>query len=85
VQADDDGDVAENGENEKLSPEPKMRDASTSMSQERLSLMIKYNQIGSVSLQKKRREKHGSQLEFSLSFSLFFICCRSRRCHVDLK
>jgi hypothetical protein len=41
--------VLENGENEKLSPEPKMKDASTSMSQERLSLMIKYNQIGSLS------------------------------------
>ncbi|XP_070494972.1 major facilitator superfamily domain-containing protein 6 isoform X2 [Chironomus tepperi] len=46
---DDNVDVLENGENEKLSPEPKMRDASTSMSQERLSLMIKYNQIGSLS------------------------------------
>jgi hypothetical protein len=41
--------VAENGERDKLNaPESKMRDASTSMSQERLSLMIKYNQIGSL-------------------------------------
>lgn len=40
--------MVENGETEKLSPEPKMRDASTGMSQERLSLMIKYNQIGSL-------------------------------------
>ena len=39
----------ENGENEKLSSEPKMRDASTSMSPEHLSLMIKYNQVGSLS------------------------------------
>ncbi|KAL7040264.1 hypothetical protein ACKWTF_000330 [Chironomus riparius] len=46
---DDNVDVLESGENEKLSPEPKMKDASTSMSQERLSLMIKYNQIGSLS------------------------------------
>lgn len=49
AQGDDDGDAVENGEAEKLAPEPKMRDASTSMSQEHLSLMIKYNQIGSLS------------------------------------
>lgn len=45
---DEDADMVENGELEKLSPEPKTRDASTGMSQERLSLMIKYNQIGSL-------------------------------------
>lgn len=40
------------GETEKLTgsdaPEPKTRDMGTGMSQERLSLMIKYNQIGSL-------------------------------------
>lgn len=49
AQGDDDGDAGESGEAEKLSPEPKMKDASTSMSQEHLSLMIKYNQVGSLS------------------------------------
>lgn len=44
----EESDLAENGENEKLSPEPKTRDASTGMSHERLSLMIKYNQVGSL-------------------------------------
>lgn len=48
AQVDDDGDAAENGETEKLSGEPRMRDASTGMSQEGLSVMIKYNQIGSL-------------------------------------
>lgn len=37
----------ENGENENLK-EPKTKEMGTSMSQERLSLMIKYNQIGSL-------------------------------------
>ncbi|XP_055639140.1 uncharacterized protein LOC129777095 isoform X2 [Toxorhynchites rutilus septentrionalis] len=50
---DADEDAAENGEAEKLndtkdSEEPKTKDQGTSMSQERLSLMIKYNQIGSL-------------------------------------
>lgn len=39
------------GETEKLNPmdgEPKTKDMGTTMSQERLSLMIKYNQIGSL-------------------------------------
>jgi hypothetical protein len=49
AQGDDDSDAVENGEAEKLAPEPKMKDASTSMSQDHLSLMIgKYNQ-GSLS------------------------------------
>lgn len=39
--------TAENGENEQLT-EPKTRDQGTSMSQERLSLWVKYNQIGSL-------------------------------------
>ncbi|XP_058447079.1 uncharacterized protein LOC131427687 isoform X1 [Malaya genurostris] len=44
---------AENGETDKLTEnkdaeEPKTKDQGTSMSQERLSLMIKYNQIGSL-------------------------------------
>ncbi|XP_055540662.1 uncharacterized protein LOC129727164 [Wyeomyia smithii] len=48
-----DDDAAENGEADKLtdtkdSDEPKTKDQGTSMSQERLSLMIKYNQIGSL-------------------------------------
>lgn len=37
----------ENGEAEKLT-EPKTRDQGTAMSQERLSLWVKYNQIGSL-------------------------------------
>uniref|UniRef100_A0A1Q3G563 Putative transporter n=1 Tax=Culex tarsalis TaxID=7177 RepID=A0A1Q3G563_CULTA len=51
---DADDDVLESGEAEKLTDtpkeadEPKTKDAGTSMSQERLSLMIKYNQIGSL-------------------------------------
>uniref|UniRef100_A0A182LXW2 Major facilitator superfamily associated domain-containing protein n=1 Tax=Anopheles culicifacies TaxID=139723 RepID=A0A182LXW2_9DIPT len=49
---DADEDVAEKGEAEKLytdgGDEPKTKDQGTSMSQERLSLMIKYNQIGSL-------------------------------------
>lgn len=43
----DDIDTTENGETEKLT-EPTKKDQATSMSQERLSLMIKYNQIGSL-------------------------------------
>uniref|UniRef100_A0A8D8GT47 Major facilitator superfamily domain-containing protein 6-A n=1 Tax=Culex pipiens TaxID=7175 RepID=A0A8D8GT47_CULPI len=50
---DADDDVLESGEAEKLTEtkeadEPKTKDQGTSMSQERLSLMIKYNQIGSL-------------------------------------
>lgn len=44
---DDDDQGAENGESEKLT-EPKYKDQGTTMSQERLCLMIKYNQIGSL-------------------------------------
>ncbi|XP_055687030.1 uncharacterized protein LOC129792220 [Lutzomyia longipalpis] len=40
-------DCEENGESEKLT-EPKTKDQGTTMSQERLSLMIKFNQIGSL-------------------------------------
>lgn len=43
----DDQMAAENGESEKLT-EPKTRDQGTEMSQERLSLWVKYNQIGSL-------------------------------------
>lgn len=39
--------VADNGEAEKLT-EPKFKDQGTNVSQERLCLMIKYNQIGSL-------------------------------------
>lgn len=42
-----DEEPAENGEADKLT-EPKTRDQGTSMSQERLSLWVKYNQIGSL-------------------------------------
>ncbi|XP_058056912.1 uncharacterized protein LOC131208268 isoform X2 [Anopheles bellator] len=48
---DADDEVVEKGESEKLyseGDEPKTKDQGTSMSQERLSLMIKYNQIGSL-------------------------------------
>ncbi|XP_049284993.1 uncharacterized protein LOC125764620 isoform X1 [Anopheles funestus] len=49
---DADEEAAEKGEAEKLyndgGDEPKTKDQGTSMSQERLSLMIKYNQIGSL-------------------------------------
>lgn len=45
---DDMHDNNENGETEKLTDEPKTREMGTGMSQERLSLMIKYNQIGSL-------------------------------------
>lgn len=48
IQTDDDGDVAENGETEKLSQGPKMMDASTSMSTELLSVMVKHNQVRSL-------------------------------------
>lgn len=44
----DDDDVAENGESEKLSQAPKMADASTSMSNERLSVIVKHNQVKSL-------------------------------------
>lgn len=48
----DDQDVTENGETDKLTAsnevEPKTKEMGTTMSQERLSLMIKYNQIGSL-------------------------------------
>lgn len=44
----DDQEGTENGETEKLTSEPKMKDQGTTMSQERLSLMIKFNQIGSL-------------------------------------
>lgn len=53
MKQDADDDVLESGEAEKLTEtkeadEPKTKDQGTSMSQERLSLMIKYNQIGSL-------------------------------------
>ncbi|KAG4066826.1 hypothetical protein HA402_012893 [Bradysia odoriphaga] len=41
----DEQEGAENGETEKLAPEPKTKEQGTTMSQERLSLMIKFNQI----------------------------------------
>lgn len=44
----DDQDTVENAETEKLTSEPKTKDQGTTMSQERLSLMIKFNQIGSL-------------------------------------
>lgn len=45
----EDSEVIENGETEKLTQlEPKTKEQGTTMSQERLSLMIKYNQIGSL-------------------------------------
>lgn len=43
----DEQDAIDDGETDKLT-EPKTRDQSTTMSQERLSLWIKYNQIGSL-------------------------------------
>lgn len=43
----DDNDAGESGETEKLT-EPPTKEQGTSMSLERLSLMIKYNQIGSL-------------------------------------
>jgi hypothetical protein len=46
---DDDLEVADIGEGEKLNIDSKTRDASTSMSLERLSLMFKFNQMGSMS------------------------------------
>ncbi|XP_021700566.1 uncharacterized protein LOC5566438 isoform X2 [Aedes aegypti] len=64
-----DEESAENGEAEKLTDtkegeEPKTRDQGTSMSQERLSLMIKYNQIGSLTSLPR-----GSRGDMSDSFS----------------
>lgn len=47
TQDNDKDDLNENGESEKLT-EPKTRDQGTTMSQERLSLWVKYNQIGSL-------------------------------------
>lgn len=47
IQDNDKDDVNDNGENEQLT-EPKTRDQGTTMSQERLSLWVKYNQIGSL-------------------------------------
>lgn len=46
--ADNFADAEGAAETEKLSPEPKTKDQGTTMSQERLSLMIKFNQIGSL-------------------------------------
>lgn len=43
-----DDDAVEEGETDKLTNEPKTKDQGTGMSLERLSLMIKYNQIGSL-------------------------------------
>lgn len=43
----DDEDITENGDVDKFN-EPKTRDQGTTMSQERLSLWVKYNQIGSL-------------------------------------
>lgn len=43
----EDQEAMENGETEKLT-EPATKDQGTTMSLERLSLMIKYNQIGSL-------------------------------------
>lgn len=49
--------AAESGESEKLKPdEPKYKDQSTMVSFERLSLMIEYNQIGSLTSLGRRGE-----------------------------
>lgn len=47
IEEKDEPEQADDGESEKLT-EPKTRDQGTSMSQERLSLWVKYNQIGSL-------------------------------------
>lgn len=57
----------EAGELEKFAPEPKFKDASTSMSQERLSVMMKYNPT--VSLTSLSRSKVSLLLHFFLSLS----------------
>lgn len=65
----DDEPSTDAGETEKLTSEvePKTRDSGTTMSQERLSLMIKYNQMGSlISLPR------GSKVRFSGRLCLFF-------------
>lgn len=48
--------IKENGETEKLKEEPKYKDQSTMVSFERLSLMIEYNQIGSLTSLGRRGE-----------------------------
>lgn len=50
--------------------EPNTKDQGTSMSLERLSLMIKYNQIGSLSSLPR-----GSRVSFSFFFSYCYCCC----------
>lgn len=64
--------VSENEEEtEKLAPEPKTRDAGTSMSGESLSWMLTYNQIGSLtSLSRSKVKYSNSFIYFNLNFLL---------------
>jgi hypothetical protein len=57
----EDIDDQETGETDKLT-EPKTKDQGTSMSQERLSLMIKYNQIGSLTSLSRTSLSRGSKV-----------------------
>lgn len=68
--------MLESGEAEKLTEtkeadEPKTKDQGTSMSQERLSLMIKYNQIGSLTSLPR-----GSRVSFAVACYLPFFILR---------
>lgn len=66
VQDNDKDDMNDNGENEKLT-EPKTRDQGTTMSQERLSLWVKYNQIGSLASLPRGSKVHLVAISFFLS------------------
>lgn len=69
----DDQEGAENGESEKLT-EPKTRDQGTEMSQERLSLWVKYNQIGSLaSLPRGSKVRIKSVFRFCIQKSFFYL------------
>lgn len=61
--------MAADAEQEKLTGEPRFKDQGTGMSQERLSLMIKYNQIGSLtSLPRGSRVSTQSLSQFLIVF-----------------
>lgn len=81
----DEDEGVESGEAEKLT-EPKYKDQGTTMSQERLSLMIKYNQIGSLTslprgskVSKFAIESFRMRIWRNLAFARSFLKCNFMR------
>lgn len=74
---DEDEAAAEKGEADKLT-EPKTRDQGTTMSQERLSLWVKYNQIGSLA-SLPRGSKVICKYDYRIELLIYFFNCIETR------